>query len=257
MAASLHLTALPGIPRIGPGDDLPAITGAGLARAGLALERGDVLVYAQKIVSKAEDRFVDLAAVAPGPHARSLAAETGKDARLVEVILGESTEVLRHRPGLIVVVHRLGFVLANAGVDRSNIEGGGERVLLLPADPDASCARLRDGLRERAGVDVGVMINDSVGRAWRKGIVGVALGLNGVAALRDLKGRPDMFGRPLETSEVAVADELAAAASLVQGQADEATPIVHVRGFAGPGPGGGGGAGAQALLRAPGADLFR
>lgn len=255
MAASLHLTALPGIPRIGPGDDLPAITCAGLGRAGLALERGDVLVYAQKIVSKAEDRFVDLAAVAPGPRARSLAAETGKDARLVEVILGESTEVLRHRPGLIVVVHRLGFVLANAGVDRSNIEGGGERVLLLPADPDASCARLRDGLRERAGVDVGVMINDSVGRAWRKGIVGVALGLNGVAALRDLKGRPDMFGRPLETSEVAVADELAAAASLVQGQADEATPIVHVRGFAGAGAGGG--AGARALLRAPDADLFR
>lgn len=255
MAASLHLTALPGIPRIGPGDDLPAITGAGLGRAGLALERGDVLVYAQKIVSKAEDRFVDLAAVAPGPRARSLAAETGKDARLVEVILGESTAVLRHRPGLIVVVHRLGFVLANAGVDRSNIEGGGERVLLLPVDPDASCARLRDGLRERAGVDVGVMINDSVGRAWRKGIVGVALGLNGVAALRDLKGRPDMFGRPLETSEVAVADELAAAASLVQGQADEATPIVHVRGFAGPGDGAG--TGAQALLRAPDADLFR
>lgn len=254
MAASLHLTALPGIPRIGPGDDLPAITCAGLGRAGLALERGDVLVYAQKIVSKAEDRFVDLAAVAPGPRARSLAAETGKDARLVEVILGESTEVLRHRPGLIVVVHRLGFVLANAGVDRSNIEGGGERVLLLPADPDASCARLRDGLCTRAGVDVGVMINDSVGRAWRKGIVGVALGLNGVAALRDLKGRPDMFGRPLETSEVAVADELAAAASLVQGQSDEATPIVHVRGFAGAG---GGAAGAQALLRPPDADLFR
>ena len=253
MAASLHLTALPGIPPIAPGDDLPAITCAGLERAGLALERGDVLVYAQKIVSKAEDRFVDLAAVAPGPRARALAAETGKDARLVEVILGESTEVLRHRPGLIVVVHRLGFVLANAGVDRSNVEDGGERVLLLPADPDASCARLRDGLRRRAGVDVGVMINDSVGRAWRTGTVGMALGLHGVAAIRDLKGRPDMFGRPLETSEVAVADELAAAASLVQGQADEATPIVHVRGFAGTD----GGTGAQALLRTPDADLFR
>ena len=253
MAASLHLTALPGIPRIGPGDDLPAITRAGLGRAGLDLERGDVLVYAQKIVSKAEDRFVDLAAVAPGPRARSLAAATGKDARLVEVILGESTAVLRHRPGLIVVVHRLGFVLANAGVDRSNVEEGGERVLLLPADPDASCARLRRGLRRGAGVDVGVVINDSVGRAWRKGTVGMALGLHGVAAIRDLKGHPDMFGRPLETSEVAVADELAAAASLVQGQADEATPIVHVRGFAGTRDG----TGAQALLRAPDADLFR
>lgn len=253
MAASLHLTALPGIPPIAPGDDLAAITCAGLERAGLALERGDVLVYAQKIVSKGEDRFVDLAAVTPGPRAHALAAETGKDARLVEVILGESTEVLRHRPGLIVVVHRLGFVLANAGVDRSNIEGGGERVLLLPADPDASCARLRRDLRRRGGVDVGVLINDSVGRAWRKGTVGIALGLHGMAAIRDLKGRPDMFGRPLETSEVAVADELAAAASLVQGQADEATPIVHVRGFAGAD----GGTGALALLRAPDADLFR
>ena len=253
MAASLHLTALPGIPPIAPGDDLPAITCAGLERAGLVLERGDVLVYAQKIVSKAEDRFVDLAAVAPSPRARALAAETDKDPRLVEVILGESTEVLRHRPGLIVVVHRLGFVLANAGVDRSNIEGGGERVLLLPADPDASCARLCRDLRRRAGVDVGVMINDSVGRAWRTGTVGMALGLHGVAAIRDLKGRPDMFGRPLETSEVAVADELAAAASLVQGQADEATPIVHVRGLAGADAG----TGAQALLRAPDADLFR
>ena len=253
MAATLQLTALPGIPRVGPGDDLLDLALDGLARANLALHLRDVLVYAQKIVSKSENRFVDLADVTPGPRARELAAETGKDPRLVEVILDESTEVLRHRPGLIVVVHRLGFVVANAGVDSSNVGGGGDRVLLLPKDPDNSCALLHERVRLRAGADVGVVINDSVGRAWRNGTVGIALGLCGVPAIHDLKGRPDMFGRPLETSEVAVADELAAAASLVQGQAAEATPIVHVRGF----PGDGTGMTARALLRAVHQDLFR
>lgn len=253
MAPSLQLTALPRIPRIKPGDDLLEITLDGLARADLALHRGDVLVYAQKIVSKAENRIVDLSDITPGERARELAGKTGKDPGLVEVILSESTEVLRHRPGLIIVVHRLGFVVANAGVDSSNIEGGGERVLLLPEDPDNSCALLHERLRLRSGTDVGVVINDSVGRAWRNGTVGVALGLCGLPAIHDLKGRPDMFGRPLETSEVALADELAAAASLVQGQAAEATPIVHVRGF----PGEGAGMTAKALLRAKHLDLFR
>lgn len=253
MAASLQLTALPRIPRINPGDDLLEITLDGLGRADLALHRGDVLVYAQKIVSKAENRIVDLADITPGERARDLAGKTDKDPSLVEVILSESTEVLRHRPGLIIVVHRLGFVVANAGVDSSNIEGGGDRVLLLPEDPDNSCALLHERLRLRSGIDVGVVINDSVGRAWRNGTVGIALGLCGLPAIHDLKGRPDMFGRPLETSEVALADELAAAASLVQGQAAEATPIVHVRGF----PGEGAGMTAKALLRAKHLDLFR
>ena len=253
MAASLQLTALPRIPRINPGDDLLEITLDGLGRSDLALHRGDVLVYAQKIVSKAENRIVDLADITPGERARELAGKTGKDPGLVEVILSESTEVLRHRPGLIIVVHRLGFVVANAGVDSSNIEGGGDRVLLLPEDPDNSCALLHERLRLRSGTDVGVVINDSVGRAWRNGTVGIALGLCGLPAIYDLKGRPDMFGRPLETSEVALADELAAAASLVQGQAAEATPIVHVRGF----PGEGAGMTAKALLRAKHLDLFR
>jgi len=253
VAASLQLTALPRIPRINPGDDLLDITLDAIARADLALHRGDVLVYAQKIVSKAENRIVDLADITPGKRALDLAGETGKDPSLVEVILSESTEVLRHRPGLIIVVHRLGFVVANAGVDRSNIEGGDDRVLLLPEDPDNSCALLHERLRLRAGTEVGVVINDSVGRAWRNGTVGIALGLCGLPAIHDLKGRPDMFGRPLETSEVALADELAAAASLVQGQAAEATPIVHVRGF----PVEGAGMTAKALLRDKHLDLFR
>ena len=253
MAASLQLTALPKIPRIAPGDDLLDITLDALALADIALHRGDVLVYAQKVISKAENRIVDLADIVPSKRARELAGETGKNPRLVEVILRESTEVLRYRPGLIIVVHRLGFVVANAGVDSSNIEGGGDRVLLLPEDPDNSCALLHERLRQRAGTDVGVVINDSVGRAWRNGTVGIALGLCGLPAIRDLKGRPDMFGRPLETSEVALADELAAAASLVQGQAAEATPIVHVRGF----PSEGVGMTGRALLRAKHLDLFR
>ncbi len=253
MAVSLQLTALPGIPRINPGDDLLDITLDALARTDLALHRGDALVYAQKVVSKAENRIVDLADITPSERARELAGETGKNPCLVEVILSESTEVLRYRPGLIIVVHRLGFVVANAGVDSSNIEGGGDKVLLLPEDPDNSCALLHERLRQRAGTEVGVVINDSVGRAWRNGTVGIALGLCGLPAIGDLKGRPDMFGRPLETSEVALADELAAAASLVQGQAAEATPIVHVRGF----PGEGVGMTGKALLRAKHLDLFR
>ena len=253
MAASLELTALPGVPKVSPGDDLIDITLDALDRAGLALHSGDVLVYAQKIVSKSENRLVELASVTPSQRAIDLAAETQKDARLIEVILGESSEVLRHRPGLIVVVHRLGFVVANAGVDSSNVDAQGDKVLLLPEDPDNSCAVLHERLRIRSGADVGVMINDSVGRAWRTGTVGIALGLCGVPAIRDLKGKPDLFGRALETTEVAVADELAAAASLLQGQAAEATPIVHVRGF----PGAGTGMTARALLRPEHLDLFR
>ncbi len=253
MAASLELTALPGVPKVSPGDDLIDITLDALDRAGLALHSGDVLVYAQKIVSKSENRLVELASVTPSQRAIDLAAETQKDARLIEVILGESSEVLRHRPGLIVVVHRLGFVVANAGVDSSNVDAQGDKVLLLPEDPDNSCAVIHERLRIRSGADVGVMINDSVGRAWRTGTVGIALGLCGVPAIRDLKGKPDLFGRSLETTEVAVADELAAAASLLQGQAAEATPIVHVRGF----PGAGTGMTARALLRPEHLDLFR
>jgi coenzyme F420-0:L-glutamate ligase/coenzyme F420-1:gamma-L-glutamate ligase len=228
--SGLVLTALPGIPIISAGDDLAAIIVKALHDAGLVLAAGDVLVLAQKIVSKAEDRSVDLATVTPSPRAVALAEETGKDARVVELILAESTEVLRHRPGVLIVAHKLGLVLANAGIDRSNVDGS-ERVLLLPRDLDRSCAELRRAIAAATGAEVGVMIIDSIGRAWRNGTIGTAIGVAGLPGLLDLRGTPDLFGRPLETTEVGLADELAAAASLVMGQAGEGTPVVLARGL--------------------------
>ena len=229
MARQLHLTALDGIPEIEPGADLAAVTLAGLRNSDIALQVGDVLVVAQKIVSKAEGRYVDLATVTPLATAREWALICGKDPRVVELIVQESTAVMRCVPGLIVVRHRLGFVMANAGVDESNLDRS-DRALLLPIDPDASCARLRAALRDRAGVDVGVVMNDSFGRAWRVGAVGTALGVSGVPGVVDLRGQRDRRGRALNNTEVALADELAAAASLIMGQAAEGTPIVHARG---------------------------
>ena len=242
------------MPLVRAGDDLPGLVLDAMAAAGRTLENGDVLVLAQKIVSKAEGRTADLAEVTPSRRASRLAAACGKDARLVELILSESTEVLRHRPGVLVVVHRSGVVLANAGIDSSNVGGeeGTEQVLLLPEDAGASCRRLRQAFRARSGAEVAVIVNDSLGRAWRNGTVGVALGASGLAALADMRGRQDLFGRPLQVAE-AVADELAAAASLVQGQADEGTPVVLVRGFAAVGAE----SGAEALIRATDEDLFR
>ncbi len=252
---ALELVALPGIPLVAPGDDLAALILDGLTAAARALSSGDVLLIAQKIVSKAEGRYVDLRQVEPTARARELAARTHKDPRLVELILSESTEVLRERVGLLVVVHRLGVVLANAGIDASNVEqaDGSERVLLLPKDPDASCRDLRTELRRRTGAEVGVIINDSLGRAWRHGTVGVALGAAGVPAVLDLRGRLDLFRRPLTATDVGLADELAAAASLLQGQADEGTPVVLVRGLGIAG----GVEGAASLLRAEDEDAFR
>lgn len=232
-AAALTLTALRGVPTIGEGADLAAVIGAAAERTEVALRDGDVLVLAQKIVSKAEGRRVRLASVTPSPRARELARAVDKDPRLVELILAESEEVLRARPGVIIVVHRLGFVLANAGIDASNVEAveGEESVLLLPADPDASAERLRQGLRAATGAELGVIINDSFGRAWRLGTVGTAIGVAGLPGLVDLRGRPDRTGRALRVTEIGVADELAAAASLLMGQADEGRPVIHVRGF--------------------------
>jgi coenzyme F420-0:L-glutamate ligase/coenzyme F420-1:gamma-L-glutamate ligase len=227
---SLVLTAVPGIPMIAAGDDLAAIIVKALRDADLALAAGDVLVLAQKIVSKVEGRSVDLATVTPSPRAVMLAKETGKDACVVELILAESTEVLRHRPGVLIVAHKLGLVLANAGIDRSNVDGR-ERVLLLPRDPDRSCAELRRAIAAGTGVEAGVVIIDSIGRAWRNGTIGTAIGVAGLPGLLDLRGTPDLFGRPLETTEVGLADELAAAASLVMGQAGEGTPVVLARGL--------------------------
>jgi coenzyme F420-0:L-glutamate ligase/coenzyme F420-1:gamma-L-glutamate ligase len=184
----------------------------------------------QKIVSKSENRFVELDTVEPGAHARELAQTCGKDARFVEVVLQQSTHVVRCAKDVLIVRHRLGFVVANAGVDQSNIEGAGSRVLLLPEDPDSSAARLRGAIANRLGVRVGVIITDSFGRAWRLGVTGTCIGCAGLLALADARGRPDRFGRPLQITQIAVADQLAAAATLLMGEADEGRPIVLISG---------------------------
>jgi coenzyme F420-0:L-glutamate ligase/coenzyme F420-1:gamma-L-glutamate ligase len=227
------LAPLAGVPVVQAGDDLVEIVIAGLQRSQLVLATHDVLVVAQKIVSKAEGRMVELASVKPSARARELAAETLKDPRLVELILSESKRVVRSRPNVLIVEHRLGFVVANAGVDQSNVgrPDGAERALLLPRDPDASAERLRTALEARFGVQIGVVINDSFGRPWRLGTSGVALGVAGLPSLKDLRGTADYFGRPLMVTVTAFADEIAAAASLVMGQGAEGRPIVLVRGL--------------------------
>ena len=229
----LRIVALGGVPLVQEGDDLAAIVLAALEHSGEVLASGDVLVLAQKIVSKSTGRQVELATVQPSKRALELAAVVDKDARVIELILRESKSVLRARRDVIVVEHRLGFVMANAGIDLSNVEGNSQesRALLLPLDPDAECRKLRATLRERTQSDVAVIINDSHGRAWRNGTVGVAIGCAGLPALLDLRGKPDLFGRPLRITQVGLADELAAAASLMMGQASEGTPIVLIRGL--------------------------
>ena len=232
---SLVLTPLQRIPLIRHGDDLADILLKSLRETSLDLQDGDILVLAQKIVSKAEGRMVNLAGIQPSQRAIELGEQTEKDPRLVEMMLRESNEVLRSRKGVIVVEHRLGFVCANAGIDHSNVMGEGdsneEYVLLLPENPDKSAKELRGQIEHRTGKTVGVMVIDSHGRAWRNGTVGICIGLSGIPALVDERGWRDLFGYTLKATIVAAADELAAAASLVMGQAAEGTPIVHVRGF--------------------------
>src|SRR5215210_5203735 len=228
---ALCLTRLRGVPLIQQGDDLTKIIVQALKTSQQRLRPRDVLVVAQKIVSKAEGRSVDLCSVVPSERAIHYAHAVGKDARLVELILSESTEVVRHRPGVLIVAHRLGFVMANAGVDMSNAgPEEQERALLLPLDPDRSCREIRARLREHTGVDIAVMIIDSVGRAWRNGTVGTAIGLSGLPALLDRRGQPDLFGRALRGTEIGLADELAAAASLIMGQGREGSPVILARG---------------------------
>jgi coenzyme F420-0:L-glutamate ligase/coenzyme F420-1:gamma-L-glutamate ligase len=233
MAKSITYFAVAGIPLIKPGDDLARIIVDALQAEGLALQSGDVVVIAQKIVSKTEDRYVELKNVQPSEQARTLAGQIGKDPRYVEVVLSESAEVVRYRQNVLIVAHRLGFVMANAGVDQSNIRHveGEERVLLLPRDPDGSAAALKARLDTAFDTDIGVIINDSFGRPWRNGVVGVALGVAGLPSLLDMIGQPDMFGRPMQMTEIAVADEIAAGASLLMGQAAEGLPVVVVRGL--------------------------
>ena len=221
---------IPGVPLVQPGDDLAALISTALRTAGVKPLAGDLIAVAQKIVSKAEGRSVRLDTVQPSAEAEDIAARASKDPRVVELILRESRAVLRVTPGVIIVEHRTGVVLANAGIDRSNLEDSDACALLLPEDPDASAARLRDRLQHEFGVALGVLITDSIGRAWRLGTVGIAIGCAGIKALNDLRGQSDMFGRTLQVSEVAVADSIAATAVLVMGEAAEATPLVLVRG---------------------------
>ncbi len=250
---AVELLAVPGIPMVKPGDDLAALVAAGLK--GQPPRAGDVLVLAQKIVSKAEGRIVDLKTVTPSARAVELAAEVQKDPRLVELILSESVRVVRNRPNVLIVEHKLGFVMANAGIDQSNVapQDGVERALLLPKDPDGSAAKLRARLKELCGIELAVMIIDSFGRPWRRGTTGVAIGASGLPAMLDLRGSPDLFGRTLQVTVSAFADEIAAAASLVMGQADEAQPAVLVRGLAWKAPA----TAAAELVRPATEDLFR
>ena len=270
----LRIRAIPGVPRIQAGDDLGEILAEAIERTGEALRDGDVVVVAQKIVSKAEGRIVRLAGVAPSPRALVLAARTDKDPRAVEVILGESVEVLRAVPGVLIVETRHGIILANAGADMSNIEHDEEddHLLLLPEDPDASANRLRAALEARmvaaansppgpaplstqgsgtdgtgaagtptsdanaraagsGGARIGVVVADSVGRAWREGTVGLAIGVSGIPARLDRRGEPDLFGRALHVTEVGIADSIASAASIVMGEAAEGRPAATVRGL--------------------------
>ena len=230
MSRHLTLSGLEGIPEVEQGAPLARLIVEAIGRTGLVLESGDVLVVAQKIVSKAEGRLVPLGTVTPSSRALALGKKVSKDPRIVELMLRESREVLRSTRNVLIVEHRLGFVMASAGIDQSNVPGAEDSVLLLPEDPDASASRLRAELRDACGADVGVVINDSFGRAWRNGVTGTAIGVAGLPALVDMRGRGDRHGRPLQVTQIAVADEVAAAASLVMGQAGEGIPAVLVRG---------------------------
>ncbi len=255
MTARLELFAVPGLPMVRAGDNLPALIVKGLDRARQRLQHRDVVVVAQKIVSKAEGRMVDLADVVPSAEAIRLAAEVGKDPRIVQVVLSDSVKVVRSRPNLMIMQHRLGFVMANAGVDQSNVaeQDGAHRALLLPLDPDGSAEAIRARLAAAYGVEVGVVISDSFGRPWRRGTAGVAIGAAGLPSLIDLRGRPDLFGRTLEVSIIGFADEIAAAASLLQGQAAEGQPVVVLRGLTWHAPN----VPVAELVRPPEEDLFQ
>lgn len=251
---SVVFTAVPDLPEIQAGHELSQIIALAIEGAGVVPGPFDVIVVAQKIVSKAEGRVVDLRTITPSPRALELATQTRKDARLVEVVLSESQEVMRTVPNVLIVRHRLGFVMANAGIDRSNVPGADrDQVLLLPKDPDASAERLRSELSARWQVPVAVLISDSFGRAWRNGVVNVALGAAGLPSIIDRRGEYDREGRALEMTEVALADAIAAGAALVMGEASEGTPVVIARGLRWTANE----RNAAALLRSRDQDLFR
>jgi coenzyme F420-0:L-glutamate ligase/coenzyme F420-1:gamma-L-glutamate ligase len=254
-SSAVELLADPGIPRVAKGDDLVCVIGEGVVHGDSEPRGGDVFVLTQKIVSKAEGRMVDLATIKPSTEAIELAGKVQKDPRLVELILSESVRVVRSRPGVLIVEHRLGLVMANAGIDQSNVAlpDDPQRALLLPVDPDGSAATLKERLSQRFGVPVAVIISDSFGRAWRRGTCGVAIGAAGLPSLMDLRGSPDLFGRELQVSITGHADEIAAAASLVMGQGAEGQPVVIVRGLTWRGPDNA----ASELVRPADEDMFR
>jgi coenzyme F420-0:L-glutamate ligase/coenzyme F420-1:gamma-L-glutamate ligase len=253
--SGLTIVTLGGIPQVRAGDDLAALLIAALEGDGVALRSHDIVVVTSKVVSKAEGRLVDLAALAPSELARELAQITGKDARLVDAILREAVEVLRAKPKVLIVATRHGLIMANAGIDQSNLDAAdhGRRVLLLPEEPDASAQRLKDRLDAHFKADIGVIVSDSVGRPWRLGTVGLAIGAAGVPSLWDRRGEKDLSGRPLEVTEVAFADAVAGIAVLAMGEAAEGRPAALVRGLdwsAKVRP-------ASALVRPKAEDLFR
>lgn len=249
----LSIIQVRGMPLVEPGDDLADLLITALRAVDLELRDQDVIVVAQKIVSKAEDRYVRLADVVASELAVQQSEVTGKDPRLAELVLRESQQVLRSRAGTMVVAHRLGHVQANAGIDQSNIADSDNRVLLLPVDPDSSAQALKQRLDAAFGASVGIVIADSMGRAWRLGTIGTAIGVAGLPALVDLRGRPDLFARTLLISETGFADEIAAAATLVMGQADEGVPAALVRGLSWDGAP----TNARALVRPEEQDMFR
>jgi coenzyme F420-0:L-glutamate ligase/coenzyme F420-1:gamma-L-glutamate ligase len=254
---SLTFTPLPQIPLIFPGDNLADLLLSSLQTARITLEDGDILAVTQKVISKAEGRLVNLETITPSKEAIELAKQSEKDPRLAELIIRESQEILRVRPGTIIVEHKLGFVCASAGIDHSNVRGTSGKpenwVLLLPKDPDRSALEIRRRIKIATGIRIGVLIIDSHGRAWRLGTIGTAIGISGLPGLVDERGWQDLYGYRLKITMVAAADELAGAASLVMGEAAEGIPAVHVRGFPHPLREGS----LKELIRPIGNDLFR
>lgn len=231
LQGALSFLPIASLPEVQPGDDLLQLLEHALSLPNApALREHDVLVLVQKIVSKAENRYVDLATVEPSKEARELAQRCRKDARLVELVLRESTEVVRAVADVLIVRHRLGFVVANAAIDQSNLPNGNERALLLPIDPDASADALRTRIKQHFGLNIAVLISDSFGRPWRMGVTGVCVGCSGLSSLMDLRGTPDRYGRPLQVTQLAIADQLCATSTLVCGEAAEGRPMVIIRG---------------------------
>lgn len=227
----MQVTALPGVPLVQPGDDLVGLIGEAVNRAGLVLEDNDLLVISSKIVSKSEGRIVRLDSVEPSAEAKAVAAETRKDARVVEWVLRESRRISRKGPHVLVTEHRLGFVSANSGIDQSNLEDGDSALLLLPLDPDATALRIRQRLQDELSAEVAIVISDTHGRPFRLGNVGVAIGVAGMQALTDLRGQQDLYGRELHITMQGYADLVASAAHLLCGEAAEGLPLVLIRGL--------------------------